>query len=254
MLTDGLEWCGLLWCFYQTLILTAPIHCRASIAETLIQTWWRHKLILISDEHMWSEFKCDLCAVVSGAVVEDVDLTAGGLKDRVTRALRRIWSGRIRTEILSRLSSAVTPVSLLSLMLMQNCASFSQTDFIVFFQSLIRTSLFSRHRLDSPSPPRAWPLPSGHWCPATGTIWPPARAKQTQTVWVWSWWCSALSVKLITITLNIQIHIWTTIQHHVIYHRFLCIIQRKLIKYQIERLYIIVVLFIFILSLFCKNR
>ncbi len=31
MITDGLEWCGLLWCFYQTLILTAPIHCRASI-------------------------------------------------------------------------------------------------------------------------------------------------------------------------------------------------------------------------------
>ncbi len=31
MLTDGLECCGLLWCFYQTLILTAPIHCRASI-------------------------------------------------------------------------------------------------------------------------------------------------------------------------------------------------------------------------------
>ncbi len=25
--------CGLLWCFYQTLILTAPIHCRASIEE-----------------------------------------------------------------------------------------------------------------------------------------------------------------------------------------------------------------------------
>ncbi len=37
MLTDGLECCGLLWCFYQTLILTAPIHCRASIAETLMQ-------------------------------------------------------------------------------------------------------------------------------------------------------------------------------------------------------------------------
>ncbi len=28
--------CGLLWCFYQTLILTAPIHCRASITETHI--------------------------------------------------------------------------------------------------------------------------------------------------------------------------------------------------------------------------
>ncbi len=35
----GVVWinCGLLWCFYQTLILTAPIHCRASIAETLMQ-------------------------------------------------------------------------------------------------------------------------------------------------------------------------------------------------------------------------
>ncbi len=45
MLTDGLDWCGLLWCFIRlsfwrhpftaehplTLILTAPIHCRASI-------------------------------------------------------------------------------------------------------------------------------------------------------------------------------------------------------------------------------
>ncbi len=36
--------------FLSALILTAPIHCIASIAETLIQTWWRHKLILISDE------------------------------------------------------------------------------------------------------------------------------------------------------------------------------------------------------------
>ncbi len=50
MLTDGLEWCGLLWCFYQTLILTAPIHCRASISEqenaTFFQIWWRNKPIL----------------------------------------------------------------------------------------------------------------------------------------------------------------------------------------------------------------
>ncbi len=38
MLTDGLEWCGLLWCFYQTLILTAPIHCRASIGADWIWT------------------------------------------------------------------------------------------------------------------------------------------------------------------------------------------------------------------------
>ncbi len=39
MLTDGLEWCGVDYCdvFIRTLILTAPIHCRASIAETLMQ-------------------------------------------------------------------------------------------------------------------------------------------------------------------------------------------------------------------------
>ncbi len=34
-LTDGLEGCGLLWCFYQLfgLILTAPIHCSGSISD-----------------------------------------------------------------------------------------------------------------------------------------------------------------------------------------------------------------------------
>ncbi len=57
MLNDELE-----CCFYQTLILTAPIHCRASIKshsdgthslqsihywDTFLQTWWRNKLILI---------------------------------------------------------------------------------------------------------------------------------------------------------------------------------------------------------------
>ncbi len=56
MLTYGLEWCGLLnyllWCFYQLLGLTAPIHCRGSIGEQVMQ-WhispnlfqWRIKLI-----------------------------------------------------------------------------------------------------------------------------------------------------------------------------------------------------------------
>ncbi len=37
---DGLKWCGLLVMFLSavwTLILTAPIHCRASIGETLMQ-------------------------------------------------------------------------------------------------------------------------------------------------------------------------------------------------------------------------
>ncbi len=38
MLTDGLERCGLLWGFYQlTLILTAPIHCRA--AHIIFHFW-----------------------------------------------------------------------------------------------------------------------------------------------------------------------------------------------------------------------
>ncbi len=34
-LTDGLEWCGVLWGFHQLfgLILRAPIHCRGSIGE-----------------------------------------------------------------------------------------------------------------------------------------------------------------------------------------------------------------------------
>ncbi len=38
MLTDGLECCGLLWCILW-LILTAPIHCRGCIAETLMQCY-----------------------------------------------------------------------------------------------------------------------------------------------------------------------------------------------------------------------
>ncbi len=38
MLTDGLECCD---CFYQTLILTAPIHW---CWDTFLHTWWRNKL------------------------------------------------------------------------------------------------------------------------------------------------------------------------------------------------------------------
>ncbi len=69
MLTDGLECCGLLWCFYQTLILTAPIHCRASIAETLMQRHISTNLMkkqthpdLSAQCHFWvnCSFKCRL--------------------------------------------------------------------------------------------------------------------------------------------------------------------------------------------------
>ncbi len=60
-------WTGVVWCFYQTLILTAPIHCRASIGShsdgthshpllrhwcnaTFLQIWRRNKLIYISED------------------------------------------------------------------------------------------------------------------------------------------------------------------------------------------------------------
>ncbi len=61
MLTDGLEWCGL-WCFLSALILTAPIHCRASIDDgmTFLQIWWRNKLTLIlifhQNVHFWVDY------------------------------------------------------------------------------------------------------------------------------------------------------------------------------------------------------
>ncbi len=61
MLSDGLECCGLSWCFYQTLVLTAPIHCRASIADgmTFLQIWWRNKLTLILIFHQNVNFWVD---------------------------------------------------------------------------------------------------------------------------------------------------------------------------------------------------
>ncbi len=60
-----MDWCGLLWCFYQSLILTAPIHCRASIADkwciaTFLQIWWRNKLILILDVMSVSPFSANI--------------------------------------------------------------------------------------------------------------------------------------------------------------------------------------------------
>ncbi len=90
MLTDGLECCGLLWCFYQTLILTAPIHCRASIAETLKQwhistnssshhsqhifiLWWTialSRIDAITDKHR----KTDICSFVSALVTSGKNL------------------------------------------------------------------------------------------------------------------------------------------------------------------------------------
>ncbi len=64
MLTDGLDLCGLLVDYCDvlsavwTLILTAPIHCRASIVSkwwnaTFLQIWWRNKLINILKAWGW---------------------------------------------------------------------------------------------------------------------------------------------------------------------------------------------------------
>ncbi len=64
MLTDGLEWCGLLWCFYQLFGLSFWRHpftaedplvsnwCNA----TFLQIWWRNKLIYIFDGLRTSKF------------------------------------------------------------------------------------------------------------------------------------------------------------------------------------------------------
>ncbi len=63
MLTDGLEWCGLLWCFYQLFGLSFWRHpftaehplLRHWWNDTFLQTWWRNMINLsgklISLEH-----------------------------------------------------------------------------------------------------------------------------------------------------------------------------------------------------------
>ncbi len=51
MLTDGLEWCGLLWCFYQLFGLSFWRHpftaehplLRQWCSDTFLQIWWRNK-------------------------------------------------------------------------------------------------------------------------------------------------------------------------------------------------------------------
>ncbi len=58
MLTDGLEWCGLLWCFYQLFGLSFWRHpftaedllVRHWCNATFLQIWWRNKLLYIADD------------------------------------------------------------------------------------------------------------------------------------------------------------------------------------------------------------
>ncbi len=64
-------WTGVVWIIVMflsavwTLILTAPIHCRASIAEqvmnaTFLQIWWKNKLIYILDGLRVSTFSANV--------------------------------------------------------------------------------------------------------------------------------------------------------------------------------------------------
>ncbi len=65
MLTDGLEWCGLLWCFYQLFGLSFwrhPFTAEHPLVSkwrnaTFLQIWWRNKLIYILDGLRVSSFQ-----------------------------------------------------------------------------------------------------------------------------------------------------------------------------------------------------
>ncbi len=61
-LIEGLESCGLLWCFYQLFGLSfwqAPIHCRG-LPWLEAMFWWRNKLILAGRRVSISTFVAEL--------------------------------------------------------------------------------------------------------------------------------------------------------------------------------------------------
>ncbi len=61
MLTDGLEWCRLLVMFLSavwTLILTAPIHCRASNGEQVMQCYISPNLMMKQTHLGWPGGEC----------------------------------------------------------------------------------------------------------------------------------------------------------------------------------------------------
>ncbi len=106
--------CGLLWCFYQLfgLILTAPIHCRASISETVMSChispnlfWYRSKLIYILDDLRVSTFSTNLnfikedltcCLKRSHANLEDLQYLLIRVKDKMWKSMSTLlhlnWS------------------------------------------------------------------------------------------------------------------------------------------------------------------
>ncbi len=73
MLTDRLEWCGLLWCFYQLFGLSFWRHPFTSIAERVMitgcdwyQMWcFRRPYAVIIGQYFWF-FMCLSCSVCEG--------------------------------------------------------------------------------------------------------------------------------------------------------------------------------------------
>ncbi len=65
---SGVDYCGLLWCFYQLFRLSFWRHpftaehplLRHWCNDTFLQIWWRNKLISISDGYLNYSFKCGL--------------------------------------------------------------------------------------------------------------------------------------------------------------------------------------------------
>ncbi len=95
-LTDGLESCGLLWCFYQLLnILTAPFTPEDPLvskwcnAKFLHPFWWRNKFIYISDGLRVSTF-------------------SGNFHFWVSYSFKRSQSNHLNIKYISSLTNSVT--------------------------------------------------------------------------------------------------------------------------------------------------
>ncbi len=103
MLTDGLKWCGLLWCFYQLFGLSFWRHpfttkdplARKRWNDTFLQVWWRNKLNYMLDGlKLW---KCSFFFLVIYSFKDTTSqkfghlLTTILLKNNSKTALSNFW-------------------------------------------------------------------------------------------------------------------------------------------------------------------
>ncbi len=115
-LIDGLEWCGLLWCFYQLFGLLFWRHpftaehplLRQWCNVTFLQIWWRHKLIYVLDDlregeyifnnfHVWVNYSLKSSGVTE--IVINVAYASGCIAkyfspifQRINKIYRNCWS------------------------------------------------------------------------------------------------------------------------------------------------------------------